>query len=126
MAKLKSLKPRLSAIGPRLAGFTPVDRHEAEALRLRQRDKDQPWRKWYYSARWKALRKEVWVRDNYTCRQTCVICVGQYPAGNSPVADHIKPHHGDPDLFWDIENIQTVSKSYHDSLKQRGERAIGW
>ncbi len=126
MGKLKSLKPRLRTIAPRLAVAAPVDRQEAEAQRLCQRDKEQPWRKWYYSARWKALRKEVWVRDNYTCKQTGAVCVGLYPAGNSPVADHIKPHHGNPDLFWDIENIQTVSKSYHDSLKQSGERASRW
>lgn len=97
-------------------------REEREAERLKQRDAEQPWRKWYYTRRWKELRKEVWLRDEFRCQQTGILLVGKYPAGNSPVADHIKPHRGDPELFWDMANVQTVSKEYHDREKQRGER----
>lgn len=125
MGKLSSLKPRLQTLGSRLASsvVAPASRQEAEAQRFKQRDKDLAWRKWYGSQRWKDMRHAVWLRDAYTCRKTGVICVGKYPAGNSPVADHIKPHHGDEALFWDMDNIQTVSKEYHDGEKQRGERA---
>ncbi len=125
MARLTTLKPRLNALAPRLGAAPAASRQEAEAVRLRERDKAQPWRKWYYTRRWKNLRKAVWLRDAYICRKTGTVCIGAYPAGNSPVADHIEQHHGDPALFWDIDNIQTVSKEYHDSEKQRGERA-GW
>lgn len=125
MARLTTLKPRLTALAPRLGAAPSASRQEAEAVRLRERDKAQPWRKWYYTARWQKLRAAVWLRDAYTCQMTGVICIGKYPAPNSPVADHKVQHHGDPDLFWDLNNIQTVSKSFHDSEKQRGERA-GW
>ncbi len=118
MGRLTTLPPRLKAMAPRL-GYTAGD----EAGRLREREKTISWRKWYHSERWKRLRQAVLLRDNYTCQQTGVICMGKHPAGNSPVVDHIKPHHGDERLFWDENNLQTVSKAFHDSEKQKQERA---
>ena len=98
-----------------------------EAARLRERDQTVHWRAWYETERWRKLRLEVLLRDAYTCKQTGVLCIGQYPAPNSPVVDHKIPHHGDEKLFWDPENLQTVSKAYHDSEKQKQERARpGW
>ncbi len=57
------------------------------------------------------------------CQETGVFLIGRHPASNSPVADHIKPHRGDPELFWNPLNLHAVSKTYHDSAKQRLERA---
>ncbi len=37
---------------------------------------------------------------------------------NSPVVDHTRPHRGDPDLFWDEDNLQAMLKEYHDRVKQ--------
>ena len=37
------------------------------------------------------------------------------------VVDHIKPHKGDYDLFWDESNWQSLCKHCHDSHKQRLE-----
>ena len=59
------------------------------------------------------------------CQQTGVILMGKDPAHDSPVADHILPHRGDPALFWDEQNLQTVSKAWHDREKQRREHAAG-
>lgn len=126
MAKLTTLKPRLSTLPPRLGQAKPADRKEAEAQRTRRRDQEERSRKMYNTRAWRRLRDEVYARDAYTCRKTGVICVGKHPAPNSPVADHIIPHHGDPELFWDKDNIQTVSKAYHDSQKQREERRGSW
>lgn len=126
MAKLTTIKPRLSTIAPRLGSAKPTDRKEAEAQRLKQRDQEQPWRKWYYTRRWKALRQQVLLRDAYTCQKTGVICIGKHPEPNSPVVDHKTPHRGDPALFWDAENLETVSKTYHDREKQKAERAEQW
>lgn len=123
MARLTTLKPKLSTLPPRLGAVKAATRKEAEAQRSRQRDRDDPSRKLYNTRRWRALRDEVYERDHWTCQKTGQICVGKHPAPNSPVADHIVPHHGNPDLFWDKNNIQTVSKAYHDSQKQREERA---
>ncbi|EPE99521.1 HNH endonuclease [Rhizobium grahamii] len=127
MGKLTSLKPRLKTLGSRLTPISPSTRQEAEAQRSRERDQSQPWRAWYKSNRWRKLREEVLRRDLYTCKQTGVLCIGKHPADNSPVVDHKIPHRGDERLFWDVNNLQTVSKAYHDSEKQKQERARpGW
>ena len=77
---------------------------------------------WYKSARWKELRSKILKRDGWTCRKTGELLIGKYPAGNSPVVDHIRPHKWDPDLFWDEANLQAVSKEWHDSVKQSLEQ----
>lgn len=94
-----------------------------EQQRSRQRDATQPWRAWYKTARWQKLKLSVHVRDMYVCQRTGVICLGKYPAPNSPVANHKQPHRGDPELFWDPDNIETIAKSVHDSDVQREEQA---
>lgn len=118
MGRLTTLKPRLTAMAPRL-GRVAGD----EQARLRERDVNVTWRKWYKTERWRKLRLEVLLRDAYTCQQTGIICMGKYPAENSAVVDHIHPHRGDEQLFWNMKNLQTVSKGYHDSEKQKQERS---
>lgn len=39
------------------------------------------------------------------------------------VVDHIKPHRGDPVLFWADDNRQGLCLHHHNSTKQRQERA---
>ncbi|KQY27191.1 endonuclease [Rhizobium sp. Root482] len=117
MGRLTTLKPRLSTLAPRL-GRMPGD----EAARLRERDQSVSWRAWYKTERWRKLRHVILLRDNYTCQKTGVLCIGKYPAPNSAVVDHKEPHRGDERLFWDQGNLQTVSKAYHDSEKQKLER----
>ena len=39
-----------------------------------------------------------------------------------PLVDHIKPHKGDLNLFWDQDNWQPLCKSCHDRDKQSEER----
>lgn len=80
-------------------------------------------RGWYKTARWQRLKMEVHVRDAFICQVTGVLCKGRHPADDSPVADHRIEPNGDPDLFWSIDNIRTVSKAYHDSERQREQIA---
>lgn len=120
MARLSHLTPAVRTLRPRLAETT---RAAAETVRLEQRDDSTLWRKWYKTKRWRDLRERVLVRDGWRCRQTGVILSGQHPAANSPVVDHVRPHRGDPALFWDVNNLQAVSKAWHDSVKQAIERA---
>jgi 5-methylcytosine-specific restriction enzyme A len=119
MGRLKALKPRIEAMPNRL-GYAQGDERALD----RRRDSEQAWRAWYRTKRWADLKQAVHVRDNYTCQRTGVLCVGKHPAPNSPVANHIRPHRGDPDLFWDPENIETVSKEVHDGLIQKEEQAV--
>lgn len=65
------------------------------------------------------------VRDLYTCQRTGVLLTGKAPAPHSPVVHHIIPHKGDEALFWDIRNLQAVSKAWHDSDGQAQEKSDG-
>lgn len=118
MARLTSAPPRLGSAPSRLERVpdAPVARP------IRQRD-EAPWRSWYKTPRWKQLRLKVLVRDRYTCQRTGEICSGKYPAPNSPTVNHKKPHRGDPALFWDETNLETVTKAVHDGLIQTEEQA---
>jgi 5-methylcytosine-specific restriction protein A len=111
---LKTLKPRLSKLPPRLK--------TTREIRDKRYSADAQVRSWYKSARWKALRQQVLIRDNYTCQQTGVILTSGKHKPNSAVAHHKIPHHGDEALFWDINNIEAVSKEWHDSEAQAQER----
>lgn len=84
---------------------------------------DAEQRSWYKTTRWQKLKIAVHLRDGYVCRVTGVLCIGKHPADNSAVADHIMEPNGDPHLFWDIDNIRTVSKAYHDGERQRQQIA---
>lgn len=120
MARLSSIKSRLEVMKPRLIASPANDRD-----RSRMRDDQQKWRKWYKTARWRKLRLKILKRDSYTCQRTGVLLSGKYPAPNSAVVDHISAHRGNEVLFWDENNLQAVSKEYHDREKQRLEK-IGW
>jgi len=112
---LRTMKPKLGKLPPIVATMRDT-RDTAQATGT------QPWRQWYKSARWQKLRQQVLTRDLYTCRQTGVMLTGGPNEPNSPVVDHIKPHHGDERLFWDMDNLQSVTKAWHDSAKQRQEK----
>ena len=73
---------------------------------------------WYSTARWQRLRLSILKRDGFTC----AMC-GR--PGTSPelVADHVKPHKGDPLKFWDASNLQTLCASpCHNLVKQSMEK----
>lgn len=40
---------------------------------------------------------------------------------NSAVVHHLKPHKGDPDLFYSLDNLQSLCKKHHDSDAQSVE-----
>jgi 5-methylcytosine-specific restriction protein A len=118
MGKLSRLPPHLAPSAPRL-GYAAGD----EKARDKKRSTDKPWRNWYKTPGWAKLRHQVFLRDRYLCQRSQVLCIGKHPAPNSPVANHKQPHRGDPALFWDIDNIETVSKAVHDTLIQKEEQS---
>ena len=114
--RLKMLQPTAARLGPRVAVASGPGRDKVRA-------KIDPSRRWYKSARWQRLRKVVLARDLWTCRQTGVLLTDRPNQPHSAVVDHIRPHRGDPGRFWDIDNLQAVTKCWHDGEKQRQERA---
>lgn len=119
MGKFKALQPRLASMVSRMGRMVPSD----EVERNRSRDAEKPWRSWYKTARWQKLRAQVLVRDAYTCQRTGALLSGRHPAPDSPVVNHRIPHRGDPSLFWDEANLETVAKAVHDREIQQEERA---
>lgn len=119
MPRLKSVKPKLQSLRPRIRSGSFQD----EAERSRHRRETRPSRAWYNTKRWKLLREEIGDSVGWKCQKTGVLLIGKAPAANSPVLDHIVPHRDDPELFWDRSNLQLVSKQWHDTVKQRQERA---
>lgn len=120
---MKMGKPRIEARRSRLDR-----RGKGERERDRWRKRKIPWRKLYSTKRWQELRRKVLKRDGYQCQQTGVMLVGPRHAPNSPIVDHKVPasvfwFDGRQHLFWDEENLQSVSKAWHDAEKQRQERA---
>lgn len=110
MGKLTNIRPRVGQLATRIKRRTDAEGHSAER---------EAWRAWYKTARWRDLRWATLTRDRFTCQCGC----GHLEIETSLlVADHIVPHRGDPDLFWDPANIQTLWKPHHDADKQRHER----
>ncbi len=69
----------------------------------------RPYKKLYNSSPWQRLRKQV-----LTKQPLCVECLKVKRITPATVVDHIKPHKGDADLFFDVSNLQPLCKSCHD------------
>lgn len=86
-------------------------------------------RKRGYNTRWEKARKTY-----LASHPLCVMCEKQGDTTVATVVDHILPHKGDVNLFWDVTgNWQALCKPHHDKHKQREERgstqcigADGW
>ncbi|TCP94461.1 HNH endonuclease [Sphingomonas sp. PP-CE-1A-559] len=116
MGKLKAIGSTLTRLKPTMGSLAPVERNADADRRF-----FKPWRKWYKSARWQALRITVFIRDLYTCQWPG--CGFTSADTSRLVADHCEPHRGDERLFWLLANLQTLCKPCHDSRKQRAERS---
>lgn len=62
-----------------------------------------------YNSRWQKARKRF-----LQLHPLCVRCQKEGRLVKATVVDHIKPHRGDPVLFWDESNWQSLCKPCHD------------
>lgn len=120
--------PRLKSLPPLLTREKPIlRRDDVEQQRNKRRYQEQPHRKWYQTKEWYRLRWAAFVRDGFICQRSGELCVtggtGQEP--NAAVANHKIPHHGDRELFFSLDNIETVTKTVHDGLVQGEEKHGG-
>lgn len=63
-----------------------------------------------YDAKWRKAR-EYFLSEN----PLCVMCQQQGRITPANVVDHIQPHKGNQDLFWDEANWQPLCQSCHNS-----------
>ncbi len=92
----------------------PKERAEAESRR------PNAYRR-MYGPEWQSLRKLVALRDGYQCRQCGRLC---YRKGDMHI-DHIVPHKGNPDLFWDLDNLQVLCASCHSTKTAKEDGGYG-
>ena len=68
-----------------------------------------------YDHRWREARQAFLMReDNRICNH-CKCRLAEH-------VDHIKPHRGDPVLFWDINNWQPLCESCHGRKTRREDQ----
>lgn len=68
-----------------------------------------------YDSRWRAARKRF-LRKH----PLCVECMRQGKLTPATVVDHVIPHRGNQDLFWDENNWQPLCKGCHDEKTGSG------
>jgi 5-methylcytosine-specific restriction protein A len=68
-----------------------------------------------YDSRWRAARKLYLHRH-----PLCAVCRAEGRLTPATVVDHIIPHRGDKDLFWDQNNWQPLCKACHDKKTGHG------
>lgn len=79
------------------------------------------YRKLYGTKHWRQLREQALLRDAFTCQRCkCILKRGRsHP--QSAVVHHINPHKGDHDLFFDLNNLQSVCWTCHSGAIQSEE-----
>ncbi|HEX5935972.1 MAG TPA: HNH endonuclease signature motif containing protein [Pseudorhizobium sp.] len=87
------------------------------------------WHHLYDTAAWKRLRQH-----QLTMEPLCRFCLEVEDVTEADTVDHVEPHRGQLDLFYDPDNLQSLCRSCHDGRKRRIERgkadirfdAAGW
>jgi len=73
----------------------------------------------YQNNAWKDLR-----RNQLQKQPLCEFCLARGIITMATVCDHIEPHRGDLDKFWNPLNLQSLCKQCHDIDKQRIENGL--
>ncbi len=71
----------------------------------------------YDTQRWKRARRQF-LAEHSLCR----MCQEVGKTRLAELVDHIEPHKGDPEKFWDEDNWQPLCKPCHDGAKQAQEK----
>ena len=106
--------PALPCPTPGCAQRQPCPTHSRESRCTRP---NADVRRWYQHARW---RHPVWGRRAQTMQRDplCVVCLQHGRVEPTTDVDHVIPHGGDADLFWDPTNLQGLCHSCHSSKTQ--------
>ena len=92
-----------------------------EHARKRERDRGSSAERGY-DYRWQRYRKFFLSQAE---NALCAICLKSGRVTASAVVDHIKPHKGDYELFWDPKNHQGACKPCHDSKTAKEDGGFG-
>jgi 5-methylcytosine-specific restriction endonuclease McrA len=83
------------------------------------------YRRLYQTQQWRTLREVALLRDDFKCQRCgCFLKRGRsHP--QSAVVHHVTAHKGNQDLFFDLDNLQSVCWSCHSGVIQ-SEEARGY
>lgn len=73
-----------------------------------------------YDVHWRKAREEF-LKANPLCEE----CLKEARVKAAIVIDHITPHRGDMELFWDVGNWQSLCKMHHDMKTAKEDGAFG-
>lgn len=73
-----------------------------------------------YGHRWRKASKA-----HLAANPLCVPCKEKGVCESATIVDHIVPHKGDEELFWDESNWQSICKPCHDSKTAREDGGFG-
>lgn len=76
--------------------------------------------KLYNTKQWANYRK-LYIKEN----PLCVECLKNDRYNPSAVVDHIRPHKGNVNMFWDRNNHQALCKKCHDKKTAREDGGFG-
>ena len=103
------MKPDIPCKHPGCPRLVPYGSHYCEEHEALHRGDRASSGKRGYNSRWQKARKR-YLRTH----PLCVRCQEEGRLVEATVVDHIKPHRGDPVLFWDEKNWQSLCKPCHD------------
>lgn len=92
-------------------GYCEEHKHLDVPFVFKENRPQQDHSKMYQTARWKKLRAFILDRDEHRC----AVC-----GGHATIVDHIQPHEGNEELFYDENNLQLLCRSCH-GTKTAGE-----
>jgi len=78
---------------------------------------NSPWHNLYNTKRWYRLRYHQLQKQ-----PLCEFHLKRNQVVSASIVDHVTPHKGDDTLFHDPDNLQSLCKRCHDSVKQRMEK----
>ncbi|GAB6174487.1 HNH endonuclease signature motif containing protein [Paradesulfitobacterium aromaticivorans] len=94
---------------PRLTSGRFCEKHHQETEKEYNRQRGSAASRGYDS-RWRKARERY-----LKAHPLCVLCEQEGKLTPANVVDHIKPHKGNKELFWDESNWQSLCKACHDS-----------
>lgn len=82
-----------------------------------RRARESETRRLYWTARWRSIAKAQ-INEH----PLCIMCESEGVIEAATICDHVIPHRGDVDLFWNGER-QSLCASHHSRTKQAEEAA---
>ena len=98
-----------------------AEREEQRQARLKQADNRPSAAKRGYNRNWSAARRSFLAVNPW-----CAECERKGTMTAAAEVDHIKPHRGDMELFWNLDNMQPLCKSCHSRKTATEDGGFGY